>query len=997
MMLPLTAAGQLVVTEINSNGTPADFWELTNFGSSEVDLGGYVWTDSTPISPIKVTIPSGTVIAPQESIVFAVTADPAGFRAAWGLASSVKVIAAVDPGLGQNDAIRLFASAAASTPLLTLNYAISGFTCSNGALAVGGHAGPSARGTLNTQSLILDPNFGPSAPRYTFATGGNFGSWQAPGGTATGSPGVVGTPASNSAPYFSGPAQTFWRTSKDLTYSPFRVQALDADVGQTVTYTVVSKPDWLSVVSDGLGKLKLGGTPNGAQFGDFPFTVRATDNAPGGSLWTDKTFTLTVYPPAGPVMLNEYNAVGSTDLLDPLSSGSDSYFGAIPGNGGDWFELVVTGTGVASSTVDLRGWTIEILGSGPPETLVLSDDPYWSNVMAGTILTFTEDDSLNGGLDTVIHKESLRSSKGYVWSNIWIHDPVFINQTASVIGNGISIDNNNTWFTIRNPTGTVVLGPCGEGIASDHDALGYPTTLVSVSSTEVLALRTNPAPTVDPLFGDYTDQSSSSFGSPNIWSSGTKSQSFMAYYATATPPRITSTPVRYATGTYSYTVTTADPNGGTPVLTAPGLPSFLTLTGSTVSNNRPLTLADAGEYTIRIEASDGTYITPQVFLLTVFNPSPTVVLNEYNAVDSTSPVGTFLNGGDLVADVDGVPNAVDKHFGRVEGNGGDWFELAVTGSGTAGTVDMRGWKIEIGQHNGPVFGASSMIELSNHSYWAAVPTGTILTFIERNTAQGGLDTGIALRNRRATLGDTWTNIWIGDSTYLTYTDALTNGYTVTGGVVSGVAVDDLGTRLRVKDAVGRVVFGAAGEGISPVSGVNQHEVFELQANPVPTLTPLSAAYLDDATGSSFGWPNEWTAGSQSFTAYVYTPTPYESWIAGFGVADPAPSADPDGDGRDNREEYAFGGNPGVADGPASGQTVANAAGTVTWQYARRSDDPSLVYSHQRSVDLASWQTLVPTSTGTAAHPTLAGFVMVTVTAPAAPVSGREFFRAVLAP
>ena len=345
MMLPVAVRANLAITEINSNGTPADFWELTNFGTTDVDLGGYVWTDSTTISPIKVTIQSGTVIAPQESIVFAVTADAAPFRAAWGLTSMVQIVASVDPGLGQNDAIRLFTSAAAPTPLLTLSYAINGFTRSNGTLAVGGHAGLSAGGTLNTQSLILDPNFGPSAPRYTFATGGNFGSWQAPGGTATGSPGVVGTPASNSAPYFIGSAQTFWRIGKDLTYSSFRVQALDADVGQTVTYTVVSKPDWLAVVSDGFGKLKLGGTPGGTQFGDFPFTVRATDNAPGGALWTERTFTLTVYPPSGPVMLNEYNAVGSTDLLDPLSAGWDSYFGAIPGNGGDWFELVVTGTG----------------------------------------------------------------------------------------------------------------------------------------------------------------------------------------------------------------------------------------------------------------------------------------------------------------------------------------------------------------------------------------------------------------------------------------------------------------------------------------------------------------------------------------------------------------------------------------------------------------------------------------------------------------------------
>lgn len=979
-LAPVIARADLVISEImcssahTDGARNGDWWELTNTGASAVSLTNYSWDDDPPVVG-TVKFNAGITIQPGESIIILDEVDATNFKTAWNLTGTnpatsqpYQVLvrsnftpATSFPGLGASgqdgvylyNASNVLADSAVYTTTSVAGYSRAWFTNN---VAVAGE----------------------------YSVSGLYGAAASTDATPDiASPGTAVAQPPNTPPVFTGDARTFWPIGWDLLNSTFRVQAQDT-IGQTVTYSVIDNPSALTIISDGTGKMRLSGMPPAA--GDHTFTMRASD----GSLTTDQIFTLTVFPATVPVVVNEYNAVSSAN------TGSDSFFGALAGNGGDWFELVVVGTGTAASTVDLRGWKIDIQAGGSTNTIVLSNDTYWSNVPAGTILTITEDNTAGGGLDTGINRVSSRNTSGHLWSNIWLHDPFFIDQTASTFGSGITIDNNNTWITIRNAAGTIVSGPCGEGIAAkDTDFNGYPDTLIGVSGSEVLALGASPSPTVHPLNPAYHGETTSTFGSPNVTTVG--SQLFGAYASTATPPRITSTPVRYATGTYSYTVTTADPNGGTPVLAAPGLPAFLTLTGSTVSNNRPLTLADAGEYTIRIEASDGTYITPQVFLLTVFNPSPTVVLNEYNAVDSTSPVGTFLNGGDLVADVDGVPNAVDKHFGRVEGNGGDWFELAVTGTGSAGTVDMRGWKIEIGQHNGPVFGASSMIELSNHSYWAAVPTGTILTFIERNTAQGGLDTGIALRNRRATLGDTWTNIWIGDSTYLTYTDALTNGYTVTGGVVSGVAVDDLGTRLRIKDAAGRIVFGAAGEGISPVSGVNQHEVFELQANPVPTLTPLSAAYLDDATGSSFGWPNEWTAGSQSFTAYVYTPTPYESWIAGFGVADPAPSADPDGDGRDNREEYAFGGNPGVADDPASGQTVANAAGTVTWQYARRSDDPSLVYSHQRSVDLASWQTLVPTSTGTAAHPTLAGFVMVTVTAPAAPVSGREFFRAVLAP
>ena len=171
----------------------------------------------------------------------------------------------------------------------------------------------------------------------------------------------------------------------------------------------------------------------------------------------------------------------------------------------------------------------------------------------------------------------------------------------------------------------------------------------------------------------------------------------------------------------------------------------------------------------------------------------------------------------------------------------------------------------------------------------------------------------------------------------------------------------------------------------------------MQADPLPTVSPLSAAYQADATGSSFGWPNEWGANVQSFTSYIHVPTSYENWVAGFALSDSSPAADPDGDGRSNRAEYAFGGNPGVPDGPVGGQTVSRSGETITWQYARRGDDPGLVFSHQRSVDLTIWHELVPASVTTSPHPTLAGFVVATVVAPADPLDGCEFFRALLPP
>lgn len=667
-LLPLAASGQLVITEINSNGSPADFWELTNFGTAAVDIGGYVWTDSSGI--VFNTVAAGASIAPQEAVVFmtSATVDATAFRAAWNLSVAVKVIASLDPGLGQNDAVRLFDGV--GTPVAILNYAAGGFVRSDGIIAAsGGHAGTSAGGTA-VQSLIMDPNFGPAAPRYTFATGGNFGSWQAPGGTAIGSPGVVGTAASNSAPYFTGTDQAFAAAGQDLSTLAFRVQAVDADLGQTVTYTLTAGPTWLSLADDGVGNTVLVGTP---QAGAYPFTVRATDNNPSAPAATERSYLLYVAPVTSPVLLNEYNAVNS---------------------------------------------------------------------------------------------------------------------------------------------------------------------------------------------------------------------------------------------------------------------------------------------------------------------------------------GKFLNGGTVDSDND-LGQAIDRYFGRVLENGGDWFELVVVGTGGPGAVDLRGWRIALSQTAGGITTTSATIVLSQASYWAAVPTGTILTFIERNTAQGGLNTGIEIRNNRDSVGDSWSNIWLGDPTFLTYTDAATNGYTITDGVVAGIALDEKETRLILKNAAGTIMAGPFGEGVALGVEVGDTEVFALNADPAPAVSPLVAAdatlgipgFKDKSNRSSFGLPNDWSLVGQSFIDYARPLTPYETWAAGFALADPSADADPDADGRSNRSEYGFGGHPGVVDGPASGAALGRSGGTVTWQYARRGDDPSLVFTHQRSGNLSGWSGFTPTNLTTAPHPSLAGFVIVTVVVPANPVNGNEFFRA----
>jgi uncharacterized protein YjiK len=187
--VPLHA--QLLITEINSNGTGGDFWELTNVGASPVDLSNYKWNDSARTATGAIAIPAGTSIAAGESIVFNVTGTAATFRTAWGISNAVQVLSSGgNPGLGQNDAITLYN--AANVEVLYLSYAANGFTRSSGSGAAGGHAGASAGG-LAAVSMVLDPGFGTSTPRYTAAVVGTFGAFAHTTDSATiGSPGVSG-------------------------------------------------------------------------------------------------------------------------------------------------------------------------------------------------------------------------------------------------------------------------------------------------------------------------------------------------------------------------------------------------------------------------------------------------------------------------------------------------------------------------------------------------------------------------------------------------------------------------------------------------------------------------------------------------------------------------------------------------------------------------------------------------------------------------------------
>ena len=220
------------------------------------------------------------------------------------------------------------------------------------------------------------------------------------------------------------------------------------------------------------------------------------------------------YLNAASVILNEYNAVDNDQFLN--NENSDVFFGRILGNGGDWFELVVVGDGTAGSTVDIREWRFEIYENGEvQDTLILSDNDYWSNVIAGTILTFIEHDTFDTfDTSTEINKIDNLSTEGWCWSNFYTGDETYF---ESYLHPHFPMSNEDSQIKILDSNNNPIFY-AGEAI--------NPTS--GVQNNEVFKLEEDPTIDITPM-SSYNSGSSSTFGHPNIWSSGTIEQNFSFY------------------------------------------------------------------------------------------------------------------------------------------------------------------------------------------------------------------------------------------------------------------------------------------------------------------------------------------------------------------------------------------------------------------------------------------------------------------------------------
>ncbi len=202
-----------------------------------------------------------------------------------------------------------------------------------------------------------------------------------------------------------------------------------------------------------------------------------------------------------------------------------------------------------------------------------------------------------------------------------------------------------------------------------------------------------------------------------------------------------------------------------------------------------------------------------------------VILNEYNAVTGNA----YLNGGDASADESGG-RASDSYFGRVMGNGGDWFELVVI----TDHLDMRGWQLDIYENDL----LDETLILTAHEIWSDLRSGTIITVAQYVPSDISYDPAS---------GDWWINVQASDDADGLYVEK------------SDFRVTRSNWQLRIRNVAGQTVFGPAGEGVSPLGGISGTEIFRLEADPSATITPNSPDYDDGSDFSTFGAPNRWAA------------------------------------------------------------------------------------------------------------------------------------------
>ena len=505
----MTAEAQLLISEVmsaSSHGNSeinGDWFEILNTSAGVVQLNGFRVDDSATITMDAVALPTYSIAAGETVIVLRENSAERGeaFRAAWSLPATFRIFNTSDfngaslPGLSSNgETLSLFDAQDMVVDQFTFGTAQVGRSF---ARFRDGQPIPGGVSTAGQQNAVT--------------------SNQMPADTA--SPGMVATLDTAVPPEFQGPRGFAILQGSEIGQTVSGIPVVDPNAGDTLTLTVVAKPDWLTVGPLMNGAAPLSGVPPTASVGENTLTLRVSDGV-AATMDVEENFVIQVVPTSSPLILNEFNGVEPNNFLGggdaTMGMESDAFFGRVEGNGGPWFELVAVGSD-ASGSLDLRGWTVEIsevdsvtqaITTGA--TVTFSSSSFWQTVQTGSILAFAQ----GAGFQTQLNREDRSGTDGWISHHISLADSAQV--SLSLVGTTMTLaevlGNNNTVFTIKNAAGTVVAGPVGEGIGG----------VSNVSNNDILELRAEPRSSIT-AFSDrtaildgYADSGSgSTFGLPN--------------------------------------------------------------------------------------------------------------------------------------------------------------------------------------------------------------------------------------------------------------------------------------------------------------------------------------------------------------------------------------------------------------------------------------------------------------------------------------------------
>lgn len=271
------------------------------------------------------------------------------------------------------------------------------------------------------------------------------------------------------------------------------------------------------------------------------------------------------------------------------------------------------------------------------------------------------------------------------------------------------------------------------------------------------------------------------------------------------------------------TVDAFDPDGDTLTYQATGIPPGVSFNTSTGEFSGAATRSGTFGGTLTVIDADGRRAQQDYKWIIVdapYGPSQ-LVLNEYNAV---APNSEFIGGQ-------------DEAFGPTVGNGGDWFEFLVVQDG----LDIRNWTIELWDRDkDDLLGAGAKLVFADDELLASLPAGTIITVSEDVADDPTLDPA---------RGDWWINLQSNNDD---------DGAFFTVESQESFNSTRANQNIIIRDAQGRNVTPAVGETErwdAVAGGVGDGEVMSLCAEPTQAQIVTEAAYVDNATKSTFGAPN----------------------------------------------------------------------------------------------------------------------------------------------